>query len=208
MTRIFLKTVLIASGATLLIAAGPKADLNQDGQVTKAEFTQAAQSHFYAADTNNDGFLNQDERKANKSAKRSDRKDKRFKKLDTNGDNLLSSDEMDARRADRKAKKEAKLKKALETFDTDQDGKLNKAERSAMKAGHKKKRADKKDKRGDRRANRPDANDDDLISLAEHMAVSEKLFTRMDANGDGVLTEGEGRKRKGKRGKRGKRRGR
>jgi len=33
------------------------------------------------------------------------------------------------------------------------------------------------------------------------MAVSERLFARMDANGDGVLTKGEGRKRKGKRDK-------
>jgi hypothetical protein len=32
------------------------------------------------------------------------------------------------------------------------------------------------------------------------MAVSEQLFTRMDANADGVLTKGEGKKRRGKRG--------
>jgi len=44
MTRKLLKAALLASGAALLIAAGPKADLNQDGQVTKAEFTESAQA--------------------------------------------------------------------------------------------------------------------------------------------------------------------
>ena len=48
MTRTLLKTALIASTSILLMAAGPKADLNQDGQVTKAEFTEAATAHFLA----------------------------------------------------------------------------------------------------------------------------------------------------------------
>ena len=64
MTRTLLKTALIASGAALLIAAGPKADLNQDGQVTKAEFTESAQSRFFAMDTDGNNFLSEDERKA------------------------------------------------------------------------------------------------------------------------------------------------
>lgn len=78
MRHTLLKTALIGSGAALLIAAGPKADLNQDGQVTKAEFTQAAQSKFFATDTNNDGLLTEAERKAHRQAMRENRKDKRF----------------------------------------------------------------------------------------------------------------------------------
>ena len=41
-----------------------------------------------------------------------------------------------------------------------------------------------------------------MISRAEYDAATDALFNRMDANGDGVLTEGEGRKRRGRKGKR------
>ena len=205
MRRIFLTTALIASGATLLIAAGPKADLNQDGQVTKAEFTQSAESRFYAADADNDGFLTKDEMKAHKKASREDRKDQRFAKLDTNGDGLLSRDEINARGDRRKARKDAYRQEQMERFDTNLDGELSDAERTVMKAERDEKRAEKRAQRKDmkgKRSKRPklDANDDGLISFDEHMAVSEQLFTRMDANADGVLTKGEGKKRRGKRG--------
>ena len=199
MTHRLLSTAIIASGAALLIAAGPKADLNQDGEVTKAEFTQAAQSKFFATDTNNDGLLSQDERKAHRQVMRENRKDRRFERLDINGDGLLSRDEMDARGEKRKGKKEARREKAMLKFDTNLDGKLSDAERTVMKAERKAKRAAKKERRKDRP--KVDANGDGMISMEEHMAVSERLFARMDANDDGVLTKGEGRKRKGKRGK-------
>lgn len=189
------------------MAAGPKADLNQDGQVTKAEFTEAATAHFLAADTNGDTFLSEDERKAFRKAKTEEFKTKRFDKLDANGDGAISRDEMDAVGEKFKARKDARKAKVLERYDTNLDGELNDAERTIMEAekeakgGKKGKRGGKKGKRAKRgdRPN-PDANGDGLISLDEHLAVSEQLFTRLDANADGVLTEGEGRKRKGKRG--------
>jgi len=212
MTRTLLKTALIASSAVLLMAAGPKADLNQDGQVTKAEFTEAAQAHFLAADTNGDTLLSKEERKAFRTAKKAELKDKMFQKLDANGDGSISRDEMEASGEKRKARKESKKAEILERYDTNLDGELSDAERTVMKAereasGAKKgKRGGKKGKRGKRgdRPN-PDANGDGFISLDEHLAMSDQLFTRLDANADGVLTEGEGRKRKGRRGgKRGK----
>lgn len=205
MTHTLLKTALIASGAALLIAAGPKADLNQDGQVTMAEFTQSAESRFYATDTNSDGFLTKEERKAHKETAREDRKDKRFATLDTNGDELLSRDEIEAAADKREARRNEKRQEMLEKFDTNVDGTLSDAERTVMKAERGEKRSEKKGKREDRkskRSKRPeiDANGDGFISFEEHMAVTEQLFTRMDANADGVLTKGEGKRRKGKRG--------
>ena len=214
MTRTLLKTVLLASGAALLIAAGPKADLNQDGEVSKAEFTQAAESRFYATDANNDGFLSEDERKTHKEAERQNRKDQRFSKLDANGDGLLSRDEVDAgsekRKAhmeERKSQMESRRAEVMEKYDTNLDGTLSDAERTVMKAEIGDKRGGRKGKRGGKCAERPqmDTNGDGLVSLDEYMAISEQLFTRMDANADGVLTEGEGRKRKGKRGFRSRR---
>ena len=199
MTRTLLKTALIASGAALLIAAGPKADLNQDGQVTKAEFTESAQSRFFAMDTAGNNFLSEDERKAFKESERAAHKDARFEKLDANGDGLLSRDEMNAAGAERRAESQERRQKMLEKFDTNLDGTLSDAERTVMRSEFK----DKMGERKGRRAERPkfDADGDGLISFEEHMAISEQLFTRMDANGDGVLTQGEGRHRKGKRGK-------
>ena len=94
--------------------------------------------------------------------------------------------------------------KILERYDTNLDGELNDAERTVMKAERDAKGEGKRGRKGKRgkRADRPnpDANGDGFISLDEHLDVSEQLFTRLDANADGVLTEGEGRKRKGRRG--------
>lgn len=205
MRRTFLTTALVASGAALLIAAGPKADLNKDGQVTKAEFTQSAESRFYAADADGDGFLTTEERKAHREASREDRRNARFAALDANSDGLLSKNEIAASTEKRKARKSEKRAKMMAKFDTNLDGTLSDAEKTVMKAERKEKmaakKADRKNKKG-KRSKRPkiDANGDGLISFDEHMAVSEQLFTRMDANADGVLTKGEGRKRKGKRG--------
>ena len=186
MTRTLLKTVLLASGAALLIAAGPKADLNQDGEVSKAEFTQAAESRFYATDANNDGFLSEDERKTHKEAERQNRKDQRFSKLDANGDGLLSRDEVDAgsekRKAhmeERKSQMESRRAEVMEKYDTNLDGTLSDAERTVMKAEIGDKRGGRKGKRGGKRAERPqmDTNGDGLVSLDEYMAISEQLFT-------------------------------
>jgi len=185
----------------LLIAAGPKADLNQDGQVTKAEFTETAKTHFLAADTDGDGFLTETERKAFHEIKKDAKKDERFEKLDANGDGAISRDEMDAAGQNFKAQKDEMKAKVLEKYDTNLDGELSDAERTVMRSDWEGKKGGPRGKQGPRgeRPN-PDANSDGFISLDEHMAVSEQLFIRLDANGDGVLTEGEGKKRKGHRG--------
>jgi hypothetical protein len=139
--------------------------------------------------------------------------------LDANGDGAITKAESDAARAARREKGEEKraAKKAemLSRYDADGNGEMDEAERAAARAERGAEREAKRAERGDRgdrkakRGDRPklDANADGFISQAEYLDMADTLFTRMDANGDGQLVKGEGRKR-GKKGKRGKRGGR
>ncbi len=208
MKRILLATAIVGLSATALFAATPKADLNADGQVTKDEFTSIATENFRNADLNGDNVLSEDEVKAMKTARRDAHKDARFDKVDTNGDGVLTREEIDAagnqrqeKRSERRGTRKAEM---LERFDTNVDGELSDIEREAARAEIKEKFGKRrgKGKRG-KRADRPkpDANGDGFISFDEHMAVTELLFSRLDANQDGVLTKGEGKKRGGKKGK-------
>jgi len=205
-TKPFLLSVATAFAITSVALAAPKADLNQDGQITRAEFQAEANAKFTAADTNFDGQLTKEEMKALRVKKRAEREDKRFAKMDANGDGAVTRAEMDALKSEREAKRQARR---LEKFDTNRDGQISEAEKASAKSLRKEKRAKYKAKHGERpKMHRPkrDANGDGIISRAEFDASTEALFTRMDANGDGVLTKGEGpRHRKGRKGK--KRRG-
>lgn len=179
MTKI--KTLLLTTAA--LAAAGvaiaaPKADTNNDGQVTQAEFITAAALRFDATDTNADDVLTEVERKAAHEARRANRPERGEKaaKRDINGDGVINEADTEAfkaKRAERKAQREA----------------------SGESKGRKGRKA------GKRGAN-PDANGDGVITRAEFDAGTLAMFERLDANSDGVLTKGEGRR--GKKGKRGK----
>ena len=68
-----------------------------------------------------------------------------------------------------------------------------------MKERHADRKGERKRRFGKKRP-RLDADGDGLISRAEYDAMGAKLFDRMDANDDGVLTKGEGRHGKRKPG--------
>lgn len=209
MPRLF-KPALFGTSAIILTAglafAAPKADTNQDGTISKAEFVTAAADRFIDTDLNGDGALTKDEMKASHDAKRAERSDKRFADSDANGDGVISKSEYEA-------KKTARSEKRKSRRDLNNDGKVDDADKELRKA----KRAEWKEKRGERMKNRDvnrdnvrkrikrDANGDGVITRAEYDTATEAMFLRLDANGDGVLTEGEGKKHRGKRGKRGKR---
>lgn len=207
-TKLTLLSAAAAFAITGVALAAPKADLNQDGQITRAEFQAEANAKFTAADTNFDSLLTKDEMKALREKKRDERKSKRFAEVDTNGDGALTRAEMNAAKDARKTEMKARR---LEKLDTNGDGSVDDAEKAAAKALRKEKRterkaqkAERKGKRGERKMRGPkrDANGDGVISRAEFDASTEALFIRMDANGDGVLTKGEGPKhRKGRKGK-------
>lgn len=100
-----------------------RVDLNQDGKVTREEMASHSSKRFEKLDTNKDGSLTEDEirsqmkRKADRRAKRIvrrtdtnkdgqvsrqeyfDHADKRFSRIDANGDGTITKDEMDSARA-------------------------------------------------------------------------------------------------------------
>lgn len=199
-----LKVSLLTAGALTLAGAAlasPKADVNRDGQITRAEFMADAEARFTADDANFDGMVSKDERKAGHVRRKDERAAESFSRRDQNGDGVVTSAEEDAVRMERDAKREAMR---LEKHDLNGDGVLNEADKELHKAKREDHKAKRKEMRKERKAERksrvkPDANGDGFISRAEHDAATAALFDRMDKNGDGVLTKGEG-----KRGKKGK----
>jgi Ca2+-binding EF-hand superfamily protein len=204
--KTFKFTLLITAAISLfgLASASPKADVDQDGQITQSEFLSAAAARFDAADSNFDGVLNIEEMQAARKAKADRRAQARFKGLDANSDGMISQSEYDAKRAARAEKRKARK-------DVNGDGVIDEADRAARKE----RREARKNERGERRAAdgknkakrgpKRDANGDGVITRAEHEAASLALFERLDRNQDGVLTKGEGRR--GKKGRKGKKRG-
>jgi len=124
---------------------------NQDGQVTKAEFMESAQTHFAETDTNGDGFVTEDERTAHRAARFEDKKNEIFAKLDANGDGSVSRDEMDAIGERMTARKDKWKAKKLERYDTNLDGELNDSERTIMDAERDAKKAERRADGGERR---------------------------------------------------------
>jgi len=201
-----LKTVTLTAfglaGLSAVAIAKPKADIDQNGEISQAEFIAHANQKFSDTDTNFDGVLSQDEIKAHREAKRAERRDKKFGKLDGNNDGFISQNEYGSAGTDKKAKREARR---LEKADSNKDGVIDEAEKAAMQAKRAEKRAEREAKRGDkpRGKNRVkrDANGDGFVTQAEHEEAVLAIFARLDANGDGVLTKGEGKKRRWKKGR-------
>ena len=90
LTKPLLLSAVAAFAITGVALAGPKADLDQDGQITRAEFQAEANTKFNAADTNFDGQLTKDEMKALRATIKTEREDRRFTKMDANGDGAVT----------------------------------------------------------------------------------------------------------------------
>ena len=208
-----MKKLVLLLGATTIVAAtsafaNPAADLDGNGEVTRAEFMAAGDARFAAADTNFDGQLSRDEMKTLRDNERTEQARKRFSKMDGNGDGVVSEAEMLAAQEMRKERmtdrRDDRREGIIERFDTNADGELSDAERKAARDAGKEMRKEKRQadakKRKEKKGKRPrlDADKDGFVTLAEYTAMGEKLFARMDADGNGILTQGEGRK--GRRG--------
>lgn len=78
-------------------------DSNQDGQLTRQEFTQALNNQFAAMDANNDGQSTPEERAALREQRTEAGASERFARLDADGDGQVSEEEFAELRRERGA---------------------------------------------------------------------------------------------------------
>lgn len=128
-----------------------EADVNQDGNLTKAELEahKAAKKaeRFASADTNGDNLITFEEfeaqAEAQKAKRQAERRERMFARLDADSDGYVTMAEMDAA----KGKRGDRGEKMFDRIDTDGDGVLTEAEREAAKEA----RAERRGKRGEGR---------------------------------------------------------
>lgn len=140
--------------------------------VSKADFVQRRVERLRAADANNDGQVTAEEMRAYAEARRAERQAARFERLDTNRDGVLNREEFAAGRA-----------RGAGMGGRHADG-------AGHWGGHG--RGSAAGERGPRAA-RPDGEGRFPIVIADVERRAEEAFTRMDANGDGVLSQDERR---------------
>lgn len=159
-------------------------DANTDGAITRAEFDAARATHFAARDANSDGALSGEELRRERRGgpdgeRRTERGPGRFNP-DANSDGAITRDEFLAGPIAR-----------FERMDANNDGRLTDAEKPDMRRMHGHHRGG-----GMRHA---DADRNGTVTRAEFDAQGAAMFTRMDANNDGRLTEADREARRAQR---------
>jgi Ca2+-binding EF-hand superfamily protein len=196
--RLALLTVAATSLATAAYAAGPggflkSADLNKDGVIDQSEFQTTRDKWFADLDANKDGFVTADELKAF-----GDKMHAEWAKK--HADQATNDKPADAQR-----KHGDFTQRILHRVDTDKDGKISKAEFDAEGT----KLFAKLDGNSDGKIegtempqrhwarfrghmfDQIDADHDGQVTKAEFQAAGEKMFQRMDKNGDGIIEKSE-----------------
>ncbi len=152
-----------------------KFDRNNDGQVTKNEFTLSIEQRYTVMDANNDGQVDKDEFKEYNQTKHQAYRKKKNKKMDADGDGLISKQEYLDEKIKRIEQKFAKMDKNADGY-LSEDEYVRKKSRF-KKAGHYFKKLDK--------------NADGMITPEESLESSEKMFMRLDQNNDQIITQDE-----------------
>ena len=176
---------VISSGMAIAKSSGEgfvsKLDSNKDGAVSSAEFNSNLAENFSRIDKNGNGTVDLaefsehgKERRAayekKKMERRAEKKAARFKELDSDGDGLISAAEYTSAATKKAEKRFAKL-------DGDnQDGKISLQEYS-QKRSH---------------DDKPSRHSSKMKKNRSHPSA-EKMFSRMDSNGDGKITQEENR---------------
>lgn len=204
--RLALLTVAATTLATAALADGGKgpggflrgADTNKDGAVDQTEFQTSRDKWFADLDADKDGFVTAAELKAFGDKMHAEWAKKH---ADQAGED---ADKMERKHGDFS-------ERMLKRVDTDQDGKISKAEADAAGTKFFARLDDNGDGKiednempqrhsarfGGKMFDRMDADQDGKVTKAEFQAAGEKMFQRMDKNGDGVVEKDEMQKPRG-----------
>lgn len=159
-----------------------QADANNDGVVTRQEFTTAHTNQFAQADADHNGQLSHDEMRQMHAEHRGEHgrrgdhhrgghhRGERLASADANNDGSITREEFLARPS-----------AAFDRLDANHDGVISAAERPAPGDGP----------RGERGRAEFDANNDQQISRTEWTAMGDRMFQHLDANNDGRVTREE-----------------
>ncbi len=164
-----LAALMLASAGAAFAQQAParpmRADTDGDSRLSQAEFVGQRVQRLTAIDSNRDGSVSADERRAAMQARRAGRADARFDRLDGNDDGSVSRAEFDAAR---------------------ETGREARADR-----GPRPMRAHRGPARGQRGMARMEARGP--VVIADVQARAEQAFARLDADHDGFVTSAEGR---------------
>lgn len=151
------------------------ADANKDGNLTRAELTQALTARFAKMDTNGDGKITKEEREAQRTA----RLDARFASLDADRNGQISKAEFAAGHDKQDGK--------------DGDRAMHGDRRGGPDGGRPMRgpRGGKMGMMGGGMGGHGDANADGTLTRDEYMAGPLALFDKADANKDGTVTAAE-----------------
>ncbi len=154
-------------------------DINSDKKVTQSEFEFAAKERFNAIDINRDQEVDKAEFKNWRAKTQHSKKRYRLGKADVNADGQISEAEFLHSR-------NRGTKRRFDLIDVNHDGNITRAELNRFQKVkyYPKKHHNKLFKKFDYDKN-------NTISQAESLAVWSKLFNRLDANNDAVVTEQE-----------------
>ncbi|MEP4197471.1 MAG: EF-hand domain-containing protein [Aliishimia sp.] len=132
-----LSVAILAGGFSVAYAQGKERpsfetlDTDGDGQITSAEMEARGAGRFALVDTNSDGGISLDELQATHAKRADDRAAKLMERLDTNGDKLLSAEEMS------KSRRGGGAGRLFKTADADKNGAISKAEFDQAMLAHK-----------------------------------------------------------------------
>lgn len=171
---------LAAAGGVALAQQAPagapqrhaRADADNDGRISQAEFVQQRVQRLTASDANHDGTVSVEERQAAMQARRAERNTTRFAAMDTDSNGAISRSEFDTAHAARA------------------DG--ARGERGERSRGH---RGGRQGGRGGDMAQQGGRHGAERgpVVIAEVQTKATEAFARLDANHDGYVTAEEGR---------------
>lgn len=154
-------------------------DTNRDDIVTQEEFDQVLTQRFKKMDIDDNGTVSRDEFRQYTQKRRTDRKNRHYKAIDTNGDGQITKEEYLQDKRNSAEHHYAKM-------DKDGNGVVSIQEFTQRKFKGRHHRH-----HGKRVFHKLDANNDGKITQQESLAIWAHWFERLDRNTDSVVTKDE-----------------